>query len=221
MIAKYCKKIILRLIEPAHGKVNFLRQISKCSNILDVGCGNDSPYLIKTQLPNITYTGIDIGDYNQQRKNLADNYILTSPLNFAAKIAEFVNEFDVVISSHNLEHCNDRMQTLNSMTMALKRGGMLYLSFPTEKSVSFDSRKGTLNYYDDLTHQGLPPNFNEVIARLKNSDMKILFSSKSYKPIFYYFWGMFLERKSKKEKQVTYQTWAYHGFEAIIWARKM
>jgi SAM-dependent methyltransferase len=189
---------------------------------LDVGCGNNSPYQIKTMFPNIIYTGIDIGDYNQTKPNLADNYIITSPEKFADKIAELENSFDTVISSHNLEHCNDRNKTLNAMIKALKMGGYLYLSFPTENSINFPGpRAGTLNYYDDPTHKGVPPKFDEIIEILMSNGMEIVFASKAYKPFFYYLIGMLLENKSKKEKKVWWPIWAYYGFETIIWARKM
>jgi SAM-dependent methyltransferase len=177
---------------------------------------------LKTKFPNIIYIGIDIGSYNQTKPNLADDYIVTSPENFADKILEMENKFDTVISSHNLEHCNDRNKTLFAMTKALKIGGYLYLSFLTEESIHFPGpRAGTLNYYDDATHKDLPPNFNETIEKLKTNGMRILYSNKSYKPFFYYIWGKLLEKKSKREKKVYYPIWAYYGFEAIIWAKKI
>ncbi|MDR1804361.1 MAG: class I SAM-dependent methyltransferase [Treponema sp.] len=188
---------------------------------MDVGCGNNSPYKYKTSFPNIKYTGIDVSDYNQTKPILADEYIVTSPENFANKISELGNVFNTVISSHNLEHCNDRNGTLVAMAKALKKGGYLYLSFPTEKSVNFPGpRTGTLNYYDDSTHKGTPPNFKETLGVLKSNDIEIIFSDKSYKPLFYYIRGMIKEKKSRREKKVWYSTWAYYGFEAIIWGRK-
>jgi SAM-dependent methyltransferase len=219
---KIPKKIIKEIIEPSHGRNKFLKIINRNGSLLDVGCGNNSPYFFKTAFPNITYIGIDIGDYNQVKSNLADNYIVTSPKNFADKILELENKFDTVVSSHNLEHCNDRNKTLFAMAKVLKIGGYLYLSFPTEKSVKFPGpRKGTLNYYDDSTHKDLPPNFDETIEKLKTNGMKIIYSNKSYKPFFYYIYGMLLERKSKHKKQVYYPIWAYYGFETIIWAQKI
>jgi SAM-dependent methyltransferase len=219
---KIPKKIIKKIVEPPHCKNRFLKIIDKKGTLLDVGCGNDSPYYIKTLLPDIIYTGIDIDNYNQTKPNLADNYIIVSPENFSNKIAELADSFDAVISSHNLEHCNDRNKTLTAMIKALKTGGYLYLSFPTEDSVNFPGpRSGTLNYYDDPTHKGFPPKFDEIIEILKTNSMEIVFASKSYKPFFYYLLGKLLENKSKREQKVFYPIWAYYGFETIIWARKM
>jgi SAM-dependent methyltransferase len=219
---KIPKKIVKKIIAPPHGKNNFLKIIDKRGSLLDVGCGNNSPYFFKTKFPNLIYTGIDIGDYNQTKPILADNYIITSPENFANKILEMENKFDTVISSHNLEHCNDRNKTLFAITKALKIGGYLYLSFPTEESINFPGpRSGTLNYYDDPTHKDLPPNFAETIEKLEINGMKILYSNKSYKPFFYYILGMLMEAKSKRDKIVYHPVWAYYGFEAIIWAQKI
>jgi SAM-dependent methyltransferase len=190
--------------------------------LLDVGCGNDSPYYIKIIRPDIIYTGIDVEDCNQTKPNLADTYILVEPENFSQTIAEMPESFDAVISSHNLEHCNDREKTLEAMIKALKPNGYMYLSFPTEDSINFPGpRKGTLNYYDDKTHKDLPPNFDKIITTLKQNNMEILFANKSYKPFFFYIIGFLFEWKSKKDKEVNWATWAYWGFETIIWAKKM
>ena len=76
--------------------------------ILDVGCGNNSPFHTKTVLPNCNYYGIDICDHNQTKPLLADLYIITTPDNFSFEISKYSNHFDAVISNHNLEHCDDR-----------------------------------------------------------------------------------------------------------------
>ena len=62
-------------------------------------------------MPKSTYYGIDIGDYGQTEysKSLIDKYIITTHYdNFHKAILDINQEFDVVISSHNLEHCNNR-----------------------------------------------------------------------------------------------------------------
>jgi SAM-dependent methyltransferase len=214
-------KILLRIAKAPYGKKRFLKKINKNGKLLDVGCGNNSPYQIKTMYHNIYYTGIDIGDYNQQQPNMADEYIITTSENFADTIANLDKKYDAIISSHNLEHCNDREKTLDAIIKVLISGGYLYLSFPTEKSVNFPGfRNGCLNYYDDPTHKGVPPNFDRVIEKLKNNNMEIIFSNRSYKPFLLHLIGFFMERKSKREKITKIGTWAYWGFEAIIWARK-
>jgi 2-polyprenyl-3-methyl-5-hydroxy-6-metoxy-1,4-benzoquinol methylase len=214
------KKIIQKIIEPRYSKSSFLKRINHKGKLLDVGCGNNSPYHIKKEYPDIIYTGIDVGDYNQTKPNLADNYTIVKPESFAEAIENMPELFDTVISSHNLEHCNDRDKTFDAMIKVLKPGGYLFISFPTEKSVGFPPRRGSLNYYDDKSHKDKPPNYDKIIATLKKNNVQIIFAHKSYKPFFFYLLGFLQEWKSKKDKEVKRWTWAYWGFETIIWARK-
>jgi hypothetical protein len=105
----------------------------------------------------------------------------------------------------------------------IKRDGKLFLSFPTTKSINFPHRKGTLNYFDDATHQYNPPDFDEIIQKLKENNFEIIFQSASYKPIIHYLAGLILEPLSKLTKRILfsgYATWSYWGFESIIWAKK-
>jgi 2-polyprenyl-3-methyl-5-hydroxy-6-metoxy-1,4-benzoquinol methylase len=68
---------------------------------------------------------------------LADNYIVVESAKFAETIANLPEQFDIVISAHNLEHCDEREDTLVAITKILKSGGHIYLSLPTEKSIEF------------------------------------------------------------------------------------
>jgi len=59
------------------------------------------------------------------------------------------------------------------------------------------------------------------IEAYKEAGMEIIFSSKSYKPFRKYIIGALQEKESRKDKEVKWATWAYYGFEAIIWAKKI
>lgn len=203
------------------GKVSFLSKLNPQSKILDVGCGNNSPFRVKQIIPNCEYTGIDIGDYNQFKPNLADNYIVVSSNNFTNKISKLSNSFDAVLSSHNLEHCDDRDGTFKAMLSSLKIGGQIFISFPCEESIKFPKRYGTLNYFDDDTHKFSPPNFSKLIEDLKISNFEVVFSTKRYKPPILWIMGLLLEPLSAHQKKVLRGTWEYYGFESIIWAKKL
>ena len=221
MKAVLSSRTISKIFGSPRCKKKFLEIINKNGKLLDVGCGDYSAYDTKMICPNIFYTGIDIVDYNQQMPNMADEYIITTPEKFAETIANSDKKYDTVISSHNLEHCNDREKTLEAMIKVLKPSGYLYLSFPCEGSIYFPARKGTLNYYDDSTHKGNPPDFIRIIQILIKNNMEIIFSSKSYKPFFTHKLGFLFELKSKQDREVKHWAWAYWGFEAIIWAKKI
>lgn len=209
---------LISLLRP-NGKIDFIKKISGRKHILDVGCGNDSIFHTKFLQPKSIYTGIDVGDYNQTKPEIADNYIITSPDMFSATIKEFENEFDIVISSHNLEHCDDREGTLKAMLGAIKEGGTIFLAFPCENSINYPKRKGTLNYYDDLTHKGLPPNFDDVISTIKSSGFSIKYSSRNYQPILLRLIGLIIEPVSNLTRKVYHGTWECWGFESIIIAQ--
>ena len=210
----------LKKILRSKSKVSFLTSLDSECLILDVGCGNNSPFLVKSILPNAHYTGIDIGDYNQQKPNLADEYIVTSPEGFVSSILSLPKNFDVVISSHNLEHCDDRLGTLSAMLSILKPGGRIYLSFPSEETLTFPSRAGTLNYADDKTHQGQPPNFDDTLNLMKSKSFSIEFCARNYRPLGLRILGLLLEPLSRFNGRLYLGTWEYYGFESIIWARK-
>ena len=214
-------KYILNKLLRNRGKHKFISNLNPEASILDVGCGNNSPYLIKSMLPRSTYTGLDIGDYNQIKPNIANEYILTTSENFTNEIKKNICRYDAVISSHNIEHCDDRLGTFIAMLESLKVGGHLYISFPCEQSVSFPSRDGTLNYYDDKTHKQIPPDFDAFLNILKAKNFAIEFSVKNYRPYILWALGMLLEPYSKITNRTNSLTWAYYGFESIIWARKL
>jgi len=199
-----------------NGKVHFLSRLSRDSSVLDVGCGNNSPYQVKALLPNSVYTGIDIADYNHTKPNKADHYILTSPEKFASEIGNFNESFDAVISSHNIEHCNDRYATFAAMLRATRVGGKMYVSFPSARSVSFPRRAGTLNYFDDSTHKGDPPDFDRLLAMAREHGFEAIFTSRSNRPILARLIGLMVEPISRLRKKVLRGTWEYYGFESVM-----
>ena len=207
----------LKLFLRPGGKVDFLSSIPKKSFILDVGCGNNSPLLVKAIRPNSYYVGIDVDNYNNEYDvvKVADEYILSDPQNFVKSLKSIDRNFDAIISSHNIEHCNDRLGVLNAMIDKLNYGGKLYLSFPSKETVNF--RKGIgLNYYHDPTHKDLPPDFQAIIQILRDKKLKIIFSKISYKPFLLHTIGFFTNLISYFTKNLHAGMYEYWGFESII-----
>jgi len=215
------KLFIHKLLRPK-GKVSFIEKLPKNAKILDVGCGNASPYHTKRQRPDLVYYGIDISNYNQQEpERYADRYIITPPENFAVAIEEMEGTFDAVISAHNLEHCDDPARVCSAMMKSLKFGGSLYLAFPCEKSISFPKREGTLNFYDDPSHNYLPK-YDHIIYSILANGGCIDFSADRYRPVFGFLAGLILEPFGAilKRNMPYASTWALYGFETIIWATR-
>ena len=212
---------LIRFIKP-RGKQSFIDSVVKNGKLLDVGCGNNSPYYVKTLRPDIHYTGLDIGIYNQTSDHsaYANEFILTDPEGFHGKIQERPNEFDAVVCAHNLEHCNDYMAVTLAMIQSLKAGGTMYISFPCEASVRFPKRAGSLNFYDDDSHRNLIP-YAVFLPALKQHGMETLFAAQRYRPLIPFLAGVVLEPLSMLlKRQIPLATWALYGFETVIISRK-
>lgn len=212
----------IKILYP-HNRDDFLLRFRNKKNItlLDVGCGNSSVCGIKRVCPNVNYIGLDVGDYNQVPGaiKMMDKYIVVSPEEFASEIGKLENQVDIVISKHNLEHCNQPEMTLVNMLKALKNNGKIYLAFPSEKSVDFPSRKGTLNFYDDPTHVYLP-RYDEVLSILEKNGVKIRYAKRQYRPLVLRLVGRLNVNKCQKSEKVFPGIWEYYGFETIIWGEK-
>jgi SAM-dependent methyltransferase len=188
---------------------------------LDIGCGNNSPLWFKTQRPDIYYIGLDICDYNRNiDPNIyADKYVITTPDSFATEIAKFKNQLDAVVCSHNIEHCDQPDSVLDAILNAVKPGENIFLSFPCEESVDFPKRRGTLNFYDDQTHRNVP-NWERILLKISSKGFAIYFAAKHYRTLFLSLIGLILEPISIITKKVMplSSTWAFYGFESVIWA---
>ena len=207
------------LLRPS-GKYRLLSSLQKSSKILDIGAGK-SPNRIKSLLPKIHYTGIDIDDHYINKLNMSDKYILTSIKEFTKTLEENKNKYMCSISSHNLEHVAQRELVLKRSIATVIKGGYLYLSFPSKNTINFEKgRSGTLNYYDDSTHKELPPNVEEIVSILRSSNFDIIKLKISYKPIILWIIGLLLEPISKITKKVFLGTLQFYGFETIIIAKR-
>lgn len=210
------------LLQPSrvHG---FLRTLPKQATILDVGCGSSSAARYKRTIPSAYYVGLDVGDWHQTEasKNMMDEYLVVPSEEFASAIEAMPRHFDAVISSHNIEHCEDPPAVLEAMIRALKPGGRLYMAFPSEASAEFPSRAGTLNFFDDPTHRKLP-SYQEILQRLRADGLIVERAYERYRPALPYVAGALLEPYSATVKKVDSYgaSWAFWGFESLIWARR-
>ncbi|MBK6005768.1 methyltransferase domain-containing protein [Ramlibacter ginsenosidimutans] len=200
------------------GKLAFLRSLPPGAHVLDVGCGNNSPRDAKILRPDLVYHGLDVSDYNQgDSLRYADTYKVVASADFAGAIRHFEGQVDAVVSSHNLEHCEDPDGVLKAMAAALRPGGCLYLAFPCEASVRFPRRRGTLNFFDDNTHREVP-SWSAVVSELIASGLQTDIACPRYRPFVLATMGLLLEPASwLAGRNLPGATWALYGFESIIW----
>jgi SAM-dependent methyltransferase len=219
--ATWLRQQLVILLKP-RGKLAFLRTLPPRARVLDVGCGNNSPREFKTLRPDIVYTGLDIGDYNQQDSiAFADTYMLVPPAAFASAISGHAGQMDAVVSSHNLEHCDDPVAVLNAMVAALRPGGLMYLAFPCEASVRFPRRRGSLNFFDDTTHKAVPQ-WRSVLCTLRTCGVTLVYACPRYRPKILASVGVVLEPLARLlgRNMPAGSTWALYGFESVVWGRR-
>jgi SAM-dependent methyltransferase len=202
------------------GHAAFIQSLPLGARMLDAGCGNEGPRLSKEQRPDLYYIGIDVCDYNQTRpREFAEEYIITPSAAFASVIAKYRGTIDGVVSNHNHEHCEQPDEVLAALISAVRPGGRLFMAFPSRNSLTLPSRKGTLNFRDDETHQMLP-DYDKILAAMKSAGLEVEFARAIYRPLFQSLLGLALEPISRARRQVMPGTWAWKGFESVIWAHR-
>lgn len=217
---KRVKRFIRRMIHPINlGEL--VRSLPAKSRVLDVGCGNHSPTRYKTVNPGILYFGLDIAEYelNAQDYALAEEIRFVGAKAFDQGISQFEQQFDLIISSHNIEHVDEPVRVTAAMAASLSPGGKLWLSFPSLHSVNLPSRGGCLNFYDDKTHKK-PVDELDLINQLGVHGLEVLHYKSRYRPVIAYLLGAMQEPFSRFAGHIFSYTWSFWGFETIVIAQK-
>lgn len=154
------------------------KQKNQKLNILDIGCGGNSPIETKFVFPNSRYVGID-RDFNYHNNEISINTIdkkirfdLNSNIDFLKK--KLINEsFDIIIFNHTIEHTYNGIEILKLVSNRLKSQGCIYIEFPSIRSLALPSMKGTLNFCDDKTHLRIY-SIQEIANTLLLNDCRVL-----------------------------------------------
>jgi 2-polyprenyl-3-methyl-5-hydroxy-6-metoxy-1,4-benzoquinol methylase len=203
----------------ALGKVLAAR--SGTLDVLDVGCGNNSPTVTRHWLKDITYTGVDIAEYNIDFGDKArmDRFVLVNEDGSGYEAIPDAS-FDVVILNHVVEHMRDPAAVLTTLCRKLRRGGYIYVAFPSVRSLAFPPcASGTLNFCDDPTHIRIV-DVKEVAQTLLDNDVKIIRAGRSSDP-FRYVLGALLYPWRVVQKTLTGRMngsglWHFLGFEDMV-----
>ena len=138
-------------------KFNLVRKIYKGKKIavLDVGCGNNSPMVTKYWFPDCFYAGVDRDPYynnSEEALELIDQFFEID-LDDGNLDAIPNDTYDLIIMTHIIEHLIEGDKVMVELIKKLKKGGHMYIEYPSFKSVKLPSMRGTLNFFDDDTHR--------------------------------------------------------------------
>jgi SAM-dependent methyltransferase len=157
------------------------RRLSDASGlqILDIGCGNNSPTTTKRWFPGSRYSGADIQTYNNSGEDLKamDNFYLLG-IDGSGYSAIPESTFDFIILNHVIEHMPEPVPILKEVCSKLKPGGFIWIAFPSVQSLSLPPAHGTLQFCDDPTHVYLP-DVREVCNTLLANGVKVLHAGRS------------------------------------------
>lgn len=215
-------RVALERFLRSRGKHAFFASLPAGARVLDIGCGDDPAHFL-AQRPDIDYTGIDVTDAYRQRtfSNVAVRHVVVAADRFVEELDNLGTDFDAVISSHNLEHCDDPYAVMVKMIARLRRDGRVFIAFPCAESVRFPRRQGCLNFYDDKTHRHVI-SFSTIRQTLVDAGLRVDFATPRYRPALLFAVGLLLEPLSALARHVVpgTATWALYGFESIVWATR-
>lgn len=143
--------------------------------ILDVGAGSHSASITKQWFPRCEYHGIDrVRDYeNNEFDLILMDRFYQMDVTFCV-FDEIPNaHFDVLMFSHIIEHLSNGDEVIQGLLPKLCRKGVVYIEFPSRRSVRFPSIRDSLNFYDDPTHCRLY-SIEEIASLLEGNSIRVL-----------------------------------------------
>lgn len=144
--------------------------IPKGASFLDVGCGAGYNMLLAKKSKSCDVTGVDPNPYYHGVGRVTDQnkeYQLGTNLPILKASSEELpfddNTFDVVFSSHVLEHIIDKDKALKEMSRVLKSNGILIIGMPT-------STMAWINLFSQIlftTHKRIAHIFGQFLGIIK------------------------------------------------------
>jgi SAM-dependent methyltransferase len=125
------------------------------------------------------YHGVDVADYNIDcdDKRLMDAFTLVQTNGGGYETIE-QDYYDYIILNHVIEHMADPLPTVSRLCSCLRKGGYIYIAFPSTKSLSLPPAKGTLNFCDDPTHVYVPC-IREIANILLRSGVSVCYGGRT------------------------------------------
>ncbi len=143
-------------------------------NLLDVGCGNKSPSITKYWFPQCNYYGVDKEIYNNDPidlKCMEKFYQLDLESSDLSIIPD--DFFQIILFSHVIEHLSNGLKIIEILTRKLSPCGNIYIEFPSLRSLSLPSARGSLHFCDDESHIRLY-DIKEIVNTLLSNNVRII-----------------------------------------------
>lgn len=196
----------------------------KYVKILDVGCGNHSAFRTKKYYPNCIYYGLDRDkNYNNDVTDFKamERFYEVDLSRNANNLKTVPNDFfDCMILSHIIEHLINGKKVLLNCLPKLKNGGIIYIEFPSPRSVYLPSMRGTLNFYDDPSHKKIYQ-IKEIESLLKSKNFSIIKSGVRRSPKRILFLPIYLLGSLINTRSISgHVFWDILGFANYIIAKK-
>lgn len=146
------RAVLTRLLNTRYGGLppSFF---ARSSRIVDAGGGPQDALKAKRLFTSCWFEGINIEALpSSPERSGYDRYHLAdldkTDLAFLSD-----RSYDLVVSSHTIEHLKDGVATVTRLCAKVAPGGILYLEWPSLESVAFPIRGFGLRFDDDGTHR--------------------------------------------------------------------
>jgi hypothetical protein len=147
--------------------------------ILDIGCADNSAANTKHWFPGSTYHGADVKNDTSEdaERQMMGRFF---PLTVAGDGYEAIPDryYDFIIMNHVIEHMPDPAPIVAKLCRKLKPGGLIWIAFPSMRSLNFPPGIGTMQFCDDPTHVFLPE-VREVANMLLSNGVRVLRGGRS------------------------------------------
>lgn len=223
-ILKFIKKNYYKYSLPRFKSLLTTKDHKGKYDVLDIGCGGNSPSITKLVFPFCKYTGIDRDFHYHNNENsikLIDKKILHDLNDEVEILKQKVGKqmFDIIIFNHVIEHTLNGLEILTATAKMLKPDGCIYIEFPSVRSLSLPSMRGTLNFCDDNTHMRIY-SIQEVANTLLQEDCVIIKAGKRFNIISILLFPMRILRYIFLKKSPAGMFWDIMGFADFVFAKK-
>lgn len=174
---KLGKDSVAQLYFTFHPRTAFLKTLPSDSEVVDIGAGDGSLSIFRSW-PEPIRSDLRLYAYSIEKGKLFDDFSGYEISNWNIDQPDFDGKrFDAVVCAHFIEHIEDPLSLVAWAARKLRKGGRIYLEWPSPNSTSLPARaeleeRGVpliiSRFDDDGTHQELPDGDAIVNAMLEN-----------------------------------------------------